>query len=465
MCSLTGVYGLEDLTTQALVKGAFSQQHRGEDGVGLAATNGSAVYCDADLGLVSERLPGFLDAARKKLEGTFLAGLVHTRYPTEGEPTAENAQPFDGQTQHGWIAYGHNGELTNFLPLQRLLMRHGTTLSRSSDSEVFLHSYASSSGSSLEKRLGNAAQQLRGAYSLVGITRDTLFALRDPYGFKPLSIAKLNGGYIISSETTAFLDIEGAEWIGDVKPGTVVTISDRGLKEYRFAEQASLRPCVFELVYFARPDSHIAGRNVHLVRAEFGKQLHFEHPCDADIVVPIEDSGRSAAEGFAEAAGLPLRRGFIRNNNIGRTFTRPLDVLRERGVNLKLSPLQEVVKGKRVVLIDDSIVRGNTAKSRVRLMHHAGAREVHLYVASPKIIGDCYYGIDFHEENLRTTTMPDDEAFMRMIGVDSLYHLSLQGMYDSIQRVPLDARAQFDYPSRDFCTGCLTKQYPVPREP
>jgi len=465
MCSLTGVYGLEELSEQVLYKGAHSQQHRGEDGVGLAATSGSRVYCDADLGLVSEKLPSFLEQAHQKLRASFLTGVVHTRYPTEGEPTKENAQPFSGETQHGFLAFGHNGELTNFSSLRRALLARGLTLSRSSDSEVFLYTYSNSTAVSLGERLGEAAQQLRGAYSFVGITQDTLFALRDPHGFKPLSIAKLNGGYIISSETSAFLDIEGAQWIGDVKPGTVVTIDHTGLHEYPFAAPRPLRPCSFELVYFARPDSHIAGRNVHMVRVEYGKQLYREHPVDADVVVPIEDSGRSAAEGLAEESRLPLRRGFVRNHYTGRTFTRPLEILRERGVNLKLSPLREVVEGKRVLLVDDSIVRGNTAQSRVRLMRHAGAKEVHLYIASPKIIGSCHYGIDFHQENLRVTTMPDDEEFKKLIGVDGLYHLTLQGMYDSIQRVPLDPRAQYAYSPRDFCTGCLTQEYPVPREP
>ncbi|MEK6839568.1 MAG: amidophosphoribosyltransferase, partial [Nanoarchaeota archaeon] len=305
---------------------------------------------------------------------------------------------------------------------------------------------------------------LKGAYSIVGITQDTLFGIRDPFGFKPLSLARLNGGYILSSETTAFLDVEGAEWVQDVLPGTVITINKKGVQEHRFADAQTLKPCVFEHVYFARPDSHIAGRNVHLARVEFGRQLYREHPTEADVVVAVEDSGRSAAEGLAEESGIPLRRGLIRNHYIGRTFTRPENVLRERGVNLKLSPLPEVLRDQRVLLVEDSVVRGNTARSRVRLVRQAGAREVHLYVSSPKIIGDCLYGIDFHKEQLRTTTMPDDNTFRSQIGVDGLHHLSLEGMYAALARVPLDPRAHLAYQPQHFCDGCMTGVYPVPRE-
>ncbi len=465
MCSLTGVYGLEAIADEVLFKGAYSQQHRGEDGVGVALTNGTVTFCRADMGLVGDRLVDFLNEGKRKLGGSFLAAIAHTRYPTEGECTAENAQPFEGETRHGYLAYGHNGELTNFQPLKRKFLQEGIILKKSSDSEMFLASYASANGKTLEEILGNAASQLHGAYSIVGITGDTLFGIRDPLGFKPLSLARLNGGYILSSETTAFLDIEGAAWIGDVKPGTVVTISPRGVQEYRFAQAEELRPCIFEHVYFARPDSHIAGRNVHLVRVEFGKQLYREHPVKGDVVVAVEDSGRSAAEGLADESGIPLRRGLIRNHYIGRTFIRPADVLRDRGVNLKLTPVPEVLAGKIVLLTEDSIVRGNTARSRVRLVRQAGAQGVYLYVSSPQIIGDCLFGIDFHKPELRATTIPDDEEFRRQIGVDGFYHLSLQGMYDALARVPLDSRARIPYASHQFCTGCMSGHYSLLREP
>lgn len=464
MCSLTGVFGLEEIVEQTVYKGAFSQQHRGEDGVGLAATNGRELFCKADLGLVSEKIDDFLREAGERLGKKITAAIAHTRYPTEGEVTADNAQPFWGETRHGKIAFGHNGELTNFKQVRERLMRGGVILTKSSDSEVFLPLYAQSEGATLLERLGNAATPLKGAYCFVGIAEGKLFAIRDPHGIKPLSVAKLNGGYIISSETAAFLDIEGVEWIKDVIPGTALTIDHEGMKERRFAEAEKLAPCIFEHVYFARPDSHIAGRNVHLVREEFGKELYRQRPIEADMVIAIEDSGRSAAEGFNEASDIPLKRGFIRNHYVGRTFTRPSDILRGRGVNLKLSPMPEVIRGKRVVVIDDSIVRGRTAASRVKLLRQAGAREVHLYISSPKIVDNCHYGIDFHREQMRAVTNPDDTLFLREIGADSLVHLTLDNMFKAIERVPLDPRARIEYASREFCTGCLNSCYPMPPE-
>ncbi|MEK6903069.1 MAG: amidophosphoribosyltransferase, partial [Nanoarchaeota archaeon] len=434
-----------------------------EDGVGIAAANGKKIEGEADLGLVSNKFEEMWERLSKKL-GEVKSAIAHTRYPTEGEVTAANAQPFIGDTQHGRIAYGHNGELTNFGPLRREFEKSGITFTKSSDSEMFLPAFARANGSTLEEKLATAASQLKGAFSIVGITESTLFAIRDQYGIKPLSIARLNGGYIITSETCAFLDIEGAQWVSDVKPGHIMTISQEGIQEKMFAQESRWHPCIFELVYFARPDSHIAGRNVHLVRRELGKQLWKEAPIEADIVVAVEDSGRSAAEGFSEASGIPQQRGYVRNHYVTRTFTRPTDILRERGVNLKLSPIKEVVDGKRIVVVDDSIVRGKTAESRVRLLKQAGAKEVYLYIASPKLIGDCYYGIDFHRADMRAIKMPDDREFMGKIGVERLVHLSLEGMFKAIERVPLDPRGKLNYEHKDFCTGCMTLHYPVPKE-
>jgi amidophosphoribosyltransferase len=464
MCSLTGVFGLDKSTYEMLYKGAFSQQHRGEDGVGVAVSNGQDIFVEAKLGLVDQKLLEMIERAKKKIGDQPLIGITHTRYPTEGEVTDDNAQPFSGRTKNGWIAYGHNGELTNFEKLKREALTRGVVLTKSSDSEMFLSLYAEAGGKTVEERLCEVGRNLKGAFSIVGITEHTLFAMRDPHGIKPLSIAQLNGGYIISSETTAFLDIEGAQWIGDVVPGEVVTINSQGIQKKQFTEEKILKPCMFELVYFARPDSHIAGRNVHLVRTEFGRELYRQSPVEADIVVAIEDSGRSAAEGFAEESGIPLKRGFIRNHYIGRTFTRPTSILRERGVNLKLSPLKEVLEGKRVVFVDDSIVRGNTAQSRIKLARMAGAKEIYLYITSPRLTNDCYYGIDFHKENMRMTTMPDDAEFMRRIGVDRLVHLSEEGMYRAITRVPLDQRSHVKYDANNFCNACFTGNYPVLKE-
>lgn len=464
MCSLTGVFGLEALTYSVLYKGAFSQQHRGEDGVGAAATDGQRIFCRANLGHVDPVLTQIWDETKKSLGENILAAVAHTRYPTEGEVTADNAQPFIGETKHGVIAYGHNGELANFDPLKRACLEKGHVLTKSSDSELFLHTFAESEGATLEERLANAALPLRGAFSIVGIMQDKLFAVRDQHGFKPLSLAKVNGGYMIASETAAFLDIQNAEWVQDITPGSVLTISREGIKTKHFGNNGQWRPCIFEQIYFARPDSHIAGRNVHMVRSELGKQLYREAPVEADIVVAIEDSGRSAAEGFAEASGIPLKRGFVRNHYVGRVFIRPTDILRDHGVNLKLAAIPEVIKGKRVVLIDDSIVRGNTAHSRVGLVRAAGAKEVHLYITSPVLRHSCHYGIDFHQETMRATTMPDDQEFMRKIGVDRLVHISEQGLYEAIRRVELDIRAKIGYTSNKFCTACFTGEYPVAKE-
>jgi len=464
MCSLTGVFNLESLTYEVLYKGAFSQQHRGEDGAGVAATNGEKIFSKAKLGLVDPTVTEIWNEIEDNVGKNIIAAIAHTRYPTEGEVTAENAQPFFGETKHGMIAYGHNGELTNFNQLRKIFLDKGHTLTKSSDSEMFLHAYAGSEGKTTEEKLANAARLLKGAFSIVGITKDTLFAVRDLHGFKPLSLAKLNGGYIIASETAAFLDIEGAEWIEDILPGSIITITKEGIKKEKYEKETTWKPCIFETVYFARPDSHIAGRNVHLVRKEYGKQLYAEAPIKADIVIAIEDSGRSAAEGFAEASGIRLERGFIRNHYMGRTFIRPTDILRNKGVNLKLAAVKEVIEGKRVVLIDDSIVRGNTAKSRVRLVIAAGAKEVYLYITSPVLRYDCMYGIDFHKESMRATIMPNDKEFTELIKVNKLVHLSEQGMYEAIKRVPLDKRAQINYSEKEFCTGCFTGKYPVPRE-
>jgi amidophosphoribosyltransferase len=389
----------------------------------------------------------FDEGALEGLPGHLAIG--HTRYSTAGESRLSNAQPFLIDCAHGQIAVAHNGNLVNARELREELVRAGAIFQTSSDTEVLLHLYARSKAPSIEEALIESVSQIRGAFSLALLTKDRLIAVRDPNGFRPLALGKLGDSWIVCSETCA-LDLIGATYVRDVEPGELLVISDGGLRSIKPFPQSRLSQCVFEHVYFARPDSYVFGRSVNDVRTELGRVLAREAPAGADVVVPIPDSGVCAATGYAEEAKLPLRMGLIRNHYVGRTFIQPQQSIRHFGVKVKLNPVRSILEGKRVVLLDDSLVRGTTSRKIVKMVKAAGAREVHLRISCPPTVSPCFYGVDTPSRaELIAATHTIDEI-RKYVGADSLAYLSLDGL-----------RAAVGADQQSYCTSCYTGIYPV----
>ncbi|MCS6771787.1 MAG: amidophosphoribosyltransferase [Kiritimatiellae bacterium] len=445
-CGLVGVFGVEN-APQVIYTGLFALQHRGQEGAGIVVSNGDKVRSIKGVGLVGEVF-NRPQQPLSSLQGHL--GIGHVRYSTTGSPRPQNVQPLVVECVDGIWAIAHNGNLTNAKRLRRDYQEAGAIFQTSTDSEILLHLIADPQFRNRPRRVERALGELQGAFSFLIMTKDTLMAARDPYGFRPLSIGRLGSGYVFASETCA-LDQMGAEYIRDVLPGELVVVDERGIRSSTFCEPVtgSLGQCIFEHVYFARPDSFIFGQSVHEVRIRLGRRLAIEQPAKADIVVPIPDSGMSAALGYAQQSGIPLDYGFIRNHYVGRTFIMPTPDQRAGSVDLKLAVVPGVVRDKRVVVVDDSLVRGTTARRRIRALREAGATEVHVRISCPPTRHPCFFGIDFPSREELVAADRDVEQVRKFIGADSLGYLSLNGLLSAV-----------DHPG-DFCTGCFTGRYPV----
>lgn len=447
-CGIFGLFGRLDAALLTYY-GLHSLQHRGQESAGICVSDFSRFHFHKEMGLVTEV---FNKDQIRKLTGSMAIG--HVRYSTTGESRLLNAQPLIFTTVEGELALATNGNLVNALEIRKELERSGSIFQTTSDTEVIAHLLARSRKRELPEALAEALHQIRGAYALLVMTRDLLIAVQDPNGLRPLSMGKLGESYLFSSETCAF-DAVGAEYIREVEPGEMVIVSREGLRSLRFAPPAKRAICSFEYIYFARPDSNIDGINVHLARKRLGKQLALEAPVEADLVTGVPDSSISVAIGYAEATGIPYELGLIKNRYVGRTFIQPSQEMREQGVKMKLSAVRKVVEGKRVILIDDSIVRGTTSRYIVQLIREAGATEVHVRISSPPVKYPCFYGIDTsHREDLIAASKSVEEI-RRLIGADSLAYLSPEGMVEAIGRTSTE---QY----RGHCLACFNGDYPTP---
>jgi len=445
-CGLFGVYGIEDVAS-TIYQGLFSLQHRGQEGAGIVAADGKKVRSIKGQGLVSEVFAG------KDMESlTGHLGIGHVRYSTTGSTRIQNVQPLVAECVDGIWAVAHNGNLVNAERLRRMYQEAGAIFQTSTDSEVLIHLLADPMYRTRPKRVARALAELEGSFGFLLMTRNCMMAARDPHGFRPLSIGKLGDGYVVASETCA-IDQVGAEFVRDIEPGELVIFDESGMRSTIFAEvenDCDHARCIFEMVYFARPDSQVFGSNVHLARMAYGRCLAKEHPVDADIVISIPDSGNSAALGYANGSGIPLDYGFIRNHYIGRTFIMPQQNQRTKSVDMKLAVLPEAVKGKRVVVVDDSIVRGTTARRRVTRLREAGAKEVHMRISCPPLRHACFYGIDFPTCEELIANDKEVEEIREFIGADSLGYLSLEGLFEP-----------FKNKKCGFCSACFTGEYPT----
>jgi amidophosphoribosyltransferase len=423
----------------------FAQQHRGQEGSGIASTDGTAVFAHREMGLVADI---FGSETLEKLPGD--AAIGHCRYATFGSKDWLNLQPFVANFRGDFIALAHNGNLINAGELRLELEQQGAIFSSTSDSEVILHLIArEDAGKDFIERLAAALRRVKGAYSLAVMNRNRLYAVRDPAGVRPLAVAAMpERGHMVASETCAF-DLVGATFVRDVLPGEIVEISPGGkMRSQQFSPAKEAAFCVFEYIYFARPDSVIDGRNVYIARKRLGAQLAVEHPADVDIVIPVPDSGVPAAVGFAQQLGNPMELGLIRNHYVGRTFIEPSQSIRDFGVKVKLNPNREVLEGKRVAVVDDSIVRGTTCRKLIHMIRSAGAKEVHFRVSSPPTIGPCYYGIDTPTESELIAANNDIPAITKYIGADTLGYLSIEGVYTAIKAE-----------RKNFCDACFSNNY------
>lgn len=443
MCAIFGIYGHKDAASLTYL-GLYALQHRGEESSGIISYDGKRIHQNKGMGLVSDV---FDQESIKRLPGHLAIG--HNRYSTTGLSNIKNIQPFLVSHKGSFIAIAHNGNLVNTVKLRESLENNGSIFQTTMDSEIIAHLLARSQGKDYKEHIIDVLSQLEGAYSLILMLSDTLIGARDLYGFRPLCLGKFDGAYILASETCA-LDLIGAQYLRDVEPAEIVFIDKEGLKSVKLPKPAKPKFCIFEYIYFARPDSNIFGSNVYSVRKRLGIELAKEAPVDCDIVIPIPDSGSYAAMGYAEESKIPLEVGIIRNHYIGRTFIQPLQHIRDFRVRVKLNPIKEVLKDKRIVIIEDSIVRGTTSKSRVRTLRQAGAKEVHMRVSCPPIIYPCFYGIDFPTKKELIAGNKTVEQIRDFIGLDSLEYLSLEGMLNSM------------FLSREkFCTACFDGKYPV----
>ncbi len=442
-CGLFGIWNHPEAANVTYL-GLYALQHRGQESAGIAATDGDTFHVEKAMGWVADV---FSPERLRRLPGHRAIG--HVRYSTAGSSNVRNAQPITANTARGPIAIAHNGNLTNAEALRKEMVREGAIFQSSSDTEVILHLLARAPAGSLEEQICFALGQIRGAYSLVILTRNALYAVRDPAGFRPLTLGRLGGAWIVASETCA-LDLMEAKAEREVEPGELVVIDDSGVRAVRALPATERLQCVFEYVYFARPDSVLWGRNVHSVRKAFGRQLAREHPVAADIVIPVPDSGTSAALGFSEEAAIPYETGLVRNHYVGRTFIEPKQGIRHFGVKVKLNPMRDMLEGRRVVVVDDSIVRGTTSRKIVKMIRSAGAREVHMRLSSPPIQWPCYYGIDTPTRKELIAASHHVDEIQRYLGADSLGYLSLDGMLKATGADP-----------SNFCHACFTGSYRV----
>ena len=447
-CAVMGIYGHPEASNMVYL-GLYALQHRGQESCGIVSSDGKGLISHRQMGLVAD---AFKEDVIKRLEGTSAIG--HNRYSTAGQSHLKNAQPFVVEYSQGPIAISHNGNLVNGALLREELERSGSIFQSTTDTEVIIHLIATSKETSLMRRIVEALSRARGAYSLLFLTLDKLIAARDPYGFRPLVLGKFpegknRGAYVFASETCA-LDLIEAEFIRDVEPGEIITIGPDGMESLKPFPPAPHAKCIFEYIYFARPDSNLFGHNVYQVRKALGRQLARENGVEADLVTPVPDSGVPAAIGYAEESKIPLEFGLIRNHYVGRTFIEPQQTIRNFGVKIKLNAQRDVLNGKRVVVVDDSIVRGTTSRKIIRMLRDAGAKEVHMRISSPATISPCYYGIDTPTRSELIASTNSVEEIRRYIEADTLAYLSNEGMY-----------AYFGGRREGFCDACFTAKYPV----
>ncbi len=443
-CGLFGIYGAPKVAP-LIYQGLFSLQHRGQEGAGIVTSDGTRVRCVKGNGLLNDV------AARtdfKELDGHL--GIGHVRYSTTGGCRIDNVQPLLVECIDGMWAIAHNGNLVNAEKLRLMYQESGAIFQTSTDSEVLIHLLADPMYRTRPRRVARALSELRGAFSFLLMTERCIIAARDPLGFKPLSIGRLGDAWVFASETCALTQV-GATYERDVQPGELVIVDETGMHSDFFSEPPTDcgAQCVFELVYFARPDSRVFGHNIHTVRYQSGRHLAREHPAEADVVVPVPDSGNSAALGFSQESGIPLDYGFIRNHYIGRTFIMPEIAQRSQGVDMKLAIVSDVVRDKRVVVVDDSIVRGTTSRRRIELLRQNGAREIHLRISSPPTRHPCFFGIDFPTTKELAAADRDMEQLREFLGVDSLGYLSLEGLLEPIGG------------AKKYCSACFSGDYPV----
>ena len=441
-CGIVGAFGVPD-AAQIIYNGLFSIQHRGQEGAGIVASDGTHIRSIKGTGLLSNVFSKRSPAA---LKGEL--GIGHVRYSTTGSSKPQNVQPIVVECLDGIWALAHNGNLTNAKKMRLSYQEGGAIFQTSTDSEILMHLIADPMYRSRPKRLERALSELEGAFSFVLMTKDCVMATRDHHGFRPLSIGRLGDGYVFASETCA-LDQMGATYLRDVEPGEVIYVDKNGMRSSTFSEPSKrLGHCIFELIYFARPDSRVFGQSVHETRVGLGRRLAEEFPVDADMVIPVPDSGTPAALGYSQQSGIPMNYGFIRNHYIGRTFIMPGSSQRNTSVDMKLAVVPEIVKGKRVIVVDDSIVRGTTCKRRINALRNAGATEIHMRISCPPIHNPCYFGIDFPSREELIAADQDIEQIRAFIGADSLGYLSMEGLLSVM-----------DHPD-NFCTGCFNANYP-----
>ena len=443
MCGIFGIYPHKDAARLTYL-GLYALQHRGEESAGIIVRNGHRVRRYAGMGLASDV---FDEKTIRSLRGDLAVG--HVRYSTTGSSYEKNIQPFLASHKKGHIAIAHNGNLTNIGQLSKELEEKGSIFQTTMDSELIAHLLVKSKSGDYRQKTIEALQQLEGAYSLVLMLDDVLVGARDPRGWRPLCIGRLDGAYVLASETCA-LDLIKAQYIRDVEPGEIVFIKKGNLESIKPFSCKRHALCIFEYIYFARPDSNIFGNNVYMARKSLGRQLARECPADCDMVMPIPDSGSYAAVGFAEESKRPLEVGMIRNHYVGRTFIQPSQFIRDFKVRVKLNPIKEILKGRRIAVIEDSIVRGTTSRIRVRTLRDAGAREIHMRISCPPLRFPCFYGIDFPTKKELIASKRSVEWIREFLGVDSLSYLSLEGMLGAM---PL--------PKEEFCTACFTGEYPT----
>jgi amidophosphoribosyltransferase len=449
-CGVFGVWAPGEEVAKLTYFGLYALQHRGQESAGIATSNGKKLLVYKDMGLVSQV---FSESALESLVGHVAIG--HTRYSTTGSSSWRNAQPTLGRTASGTVALGHNGNLTNTAELLEMLRSrypdqsdNEITGGNTTDTAVLTALLAGNPDNSLEGTALELLPKVRGAFSLVFMDEQTLYAARDPQGVRPLVLGRLERGWVVASESAA-LDIVGASFVREVEPGELIVIDENGLRSMHFGTPKRAG-CVFEYVYLARPDTAINGRNVYDARVDMGKALAREYPVEADLVIPTPDSGTPAAIGFSQESGIPFGHGLVKNAYVGRTFIEPSQTIRQLGIRLKLNPLKEVIKGKRIIVVDDSIVRGNTQRALVQMLREAGAKEIHVRISSPPITWPCFYGVDFatRAELIATGLVPDDVR--ASIGADSLGYLSKEGMI-----------AASEQKESELCTACFTGEYPI----
>jgi amidophosphoribosyltransferase len=442
-CGVFGVFGHNEASTLTQL-GLFALQHRGQEACGIVSSDGEELHQFRSKGLVADVL---VKDVLKSLVGNSAIG--HTRYSTSGKNTIKEVQPFSVTCQHGQIAVCHNGNLP-FATEKRLeLERNGAIFSSTSDTETILHSIARSQADNITDAIKEVLRETEGAFSLLFLTANSLIAVRDPRGFRPLVLGKLKDAWCVASETCAF-DLIDAETVREIKAGEMLVIDEQGLHSHFPFEEKKLSVCTFEHVYFSRPDSIIFGKSVNESRHKMGKQLAIEHPIDADLVVPVPDSGVAAAVGYARQSGINFRHAIIRNHYVGRTFIEPSQSIRSFGVRLKLNPIKDLINGRRIILIDDSIVRGTTSKKIVQMVREAGAKEVHLRISCPPTVSPCYYGVDTPRKAELIAAQMSVEEVCKYIEADSLGYLSLNGMLEAI-----------GFETNSSCTACWNGKYPT----